>query len=114
MAISSPADMAAQGGRFAILFANLGTTVPIHLELRSVWTGIDRVSYVSPAALYLISNTQTFGGSHSEVKSTVLILSGQNVAIPAQIIAGSALQVVVMPACATGVALSGILSLWEL
>ena len=113
--LSAPGGDSERQGRYAILVTNDTSNVPLHVEPRVVFTDIRGVSTVVAHTLFLASNAQSFGGSAAQAMSLVLLLSGQDALVPLEVLAGSALQVVLMvasnPASATVV--SGMAQLWR-
>ncbi|HXH10797.1 MAG TPA: hypothetical protein VNP04_13675 [Alphaproteobacteria bacterium] len=112
--ISAPANFMHPGGRVTVCITNPASTVPLHVGARVVWEGVDGSSNVSPLVAYVLSSTQPFGGSNAEAHFNMLILSGLDAAITYGQIVGSAIQVVIMPACALSatVGVSGLISIW--
>lgn len=116
VALSAPGDDYRRQGRYAIVVTNNTSNVPLHIEPRVVFTNVLGVSTVVPHTLYLASNAQTFGGSAAQVQSLVLLLSGQNALVPLEVLAGSALQVVIMAASnpTATAAISGVVQIWRI
>ena len=115
-ALSSPAGMMPPQGRFMLCLTNQTSNVPLHLEPRLVWADPDGTEQSTPLAMDLISNTQTFGGSAHQIRSLVLLLSGQNAALPLQGVAGSALRIAIMAASnpASAAVVSGVAAIYQL
>lgn len=112
--LSSPGGLRPDGGKFMLCVTNDTSNVPLHVEPRITWTDTAGTLQTIAYTQYLLSNTQTFGGSAAEVHTGVLALSGQDIAIPLDIVAGSGLQVALLAASDTASAIiaSGAMSLW--
>ena len=114
--LSAPGGDIQRQGRYAVLVTNNTSHVPLHLEPRVVCTDIQGVSTVVPHTMFLVSTTQSFGGSAAQAQSLILLLSGQDAIIPLDMVAGSALQIILLAASTTSAtaAISGICQVWRL
>ena len=97
-ALSSPQDFAAPQGTVTFCITNESTTAPLHVELRSIWTGFNGVSQTTPMTVALVSNPLTFGGSAMLAQTLVLLPSGMDAMIPFNWVAGSGLQAWILAA----------------
>ena len=114
--LSAPGGDNQRQGRYAVIVTNNTSHAPLHVEPRVVFTTPGGVSTVIPHTLYLASNSQTYGGSAVQAQSLILLFSAQNALIPLEVLAGSALQIVVMAASNTSAtaAISGAVQVWRL
>jgi len=116
--ISAPQMMAHLGGRLVTMIVNPNSGTPIHVEHRVLLSGSDGSSHVLPLALNMNSNVQTFGGSAFHPNTLLVLLSGESIAMPVpQGAVGTAIQVVVMAACALSATVNvstGLAALWQL
>ena len=114
--LSAPGGDSQRQGRYAVLVTNNTSQAPLHLEPRVVCTDVQGVSTVVRHTMFLVSTTQSFGGSAAQAQSLILLLSGQGAAIPLEVLAGSALQIVLLAASNTSAtaAISGICQVWRL
>lgn len=112
---SSPGGLFPPGGNYLLTLTNDAAVAPIHIESRMLWTDKASTVQATPLAQFVTSNTQTFGGGAQEAQSLLLALSGSDVAVPLNHIAGSGVQIVVMTASntASAVALTGHAALWR-
>lgn len=113
--LSAPGGDGQRQGRYAVMVTNNTTNAPLHVEPRVVFTDVTGVSVVVPHTLYLASNSQPYGGSAAQAQSLILFLSGQNALIPLEVLAGSALQIVLLAASNTSAtaAISGVVQVWR-
>jgi len=98
IALSAPEALAHGQGRLTVLVTNLTSTVPLHVEGRCVWNDLEETSTVVALPVAFVSTTQAYGGSAHELKTLVLLLSGQDAAIPFVGVVGSAFHVAIMTA----------------
>lgn len=112
---SSPWGLQPPGGKYVLTCVNDDDTAPLHIESRVIWTDNAGTVRNTPYTQYLLSNTQSFGGSAAEAHTLVLVLSGGDVSIPLDVLAGSGLQVVILAASdiASATIVSGFMSLWR-
>lgn len=115
-ALSSPAGLTPPQGRFVLCMTNATSNVPLHIEPRLIWTDPAGTEQSTPLAVDMTSNTQTFGGSAHQIRSLVLLLSGQNAALQLQGVAGSALRIAIMAASnpASAAVVSGVAAIYQL
>ena len=113
-ALSSPQDFAAPQGTVTLCITNDSTTAPIHVELRSIWTGFNGVSQTTPVIHALTSNAQTYGGSALQNQQQTLLVSGQGAVLPFTYVVGSGIQVWLIAASsiADAAGCSGQVGLW--
>lgn len=113
--LSAPGGDGQRQGRYAVLITNNTSQAPLHLEPRVVCTDVQGVSTVIRHTMFLVSTTQSFGGSAAQAQSLILLLSGQGASIPLEVLAGSALQIVLLAASNTSAtaAISGICQVWR-
>ena len=114
MPLSAPGGDTTRQGRFALLITNETSDVPLHVAPRVVFTDLRGVSTIVPHTLYLVSNPQAYGGSAAQPVGLILLASGQDALLPLEVLAGSALQIVLMPASnvASATVVSGAVALW--
>ena len=113
---SAPGGDNARQGRYAVLVTNNTSHAPLHIETRVVFTDVQGISTVVPHTLFLVSNTQSFGGSAAQAQSLILLLSGQDALVPLEVVAGSALQIILLAASNTSAtaAISGVVQVWKI
>ena len=113
--LSAPGGDSQRQGRYAVLVTNNTSHAPLHVEPRVVFTDVTGVSTVVPHTMFLVSTTQSFGGSAAQVQSLLLLLSGQDALIPLEVLAGSALQIVLLAASTTSAtaAISGMVAVFR-
>ena len=116
VALSAPNDFAPPQGRLTVLLTNLTSNVPLHVEGRVAFTDIEETSTVVALPVAFVSTTQAYGGSAHELKTLVLLLSGQDAAIPFTGVAGSAFHVAIMTASnpASATVVSGHVTVWRM
>jgi hypothetical protein len=93
---------------------NANSTLPVHIELRTVWTDINSALQTTPVVMERVSNTNAFGGSAFVAQSLLLLQSGNGAMVPYPVLAGSAMQVWMMLAAslASGSVASGQVTMW--
>jgi hypothetical protein len=114
-ALSSPGGDYARQGRYVVTLTNDATVAPLHVQPRVVFTNRMGTSTTVVHTLFLASNTQAYGGSAPQAFGIVLVPSGQTLALPIEVVAGSVLQVWLMCASnpASSVYISGAAALWR-
>lgn len=116
-ALSSPDNAFPAGGRHTLIVTNEGTTVPLHIEARSIVKNHLGSDVAVPIGIALLSNTQPFGSAQSaaQVQPLVMLLSGQDACIPLEGVVGNTLQIAVMPASnpTSATVVCGIVAVWR-
>jgi hypothetical protein len=116
--LSSPSDFAPDGGRMTMFLANLTSTEPIHIQPRCVYTDATGTERAIPLTTSLLSNAQAYASAQSaaQMQTLLVLLCGQDVVVPLQGVAGSAIQIIVSPASgiASATVVSGLCALWRM